>query len=197
MSHPAQIKFCKSVKKLYPQHFRRVNVIDVGSLDINGSNRYLFSRSHYIGIDLHEGKNVDVIGHAHNVIPVLEPKMEPYQRKTIWNPDLTRIEYTEFFDTVISTECLEHDQYFNLTLIEMYKKLRPGGLMLITAGGVGRQEHGTSRDRPELSPFTNDYYLNLDNGMFVDVLDPDLFDVYHLAQVDNDLQFYGIKKSLQ
>ncbi len=69
MSHKAQVKFCKEVRRRYPDHFNNVVVIDVGSLDINGNNRRFFSKFFYKGIDIVEGKNVDVVGKAHEKIP--------------------------------------------------------------------------------------------------------------------------------
>lgn len=190
MSHKAQKDFCKSVKKSYPNFFRRVNVIDVGSLDINGNNRGLFSKSHYVGIDVENGDNVDVVGAAHEVIEGIERLVEP---NYTWNPHLHRIEQGKKFDVVISTEALEHDKYWDKTLQSMYDKLRSGGLLLITCAGNGRAEHGTSKSRPQDSPATNDYYANVSNGMFASILQPYMFDVYFLRQIDTDLQFYGIK----
>lgn len=191
MSHPAQRKFCKQVKKLYPQHFKRVNVIDVGSLDINGNNRYLFSKSYYVGVDVVAGKNVDVVGPAHTVLHTLKPQLV---KQHVWNPDLKRIEPGSLFDTIISTEALEHDEHFCFTVYHSYTKLRPGGLLLITCAGDGRPEHGTAAHHPEASPGTNDYYANVSNDVFSTMLPPSFFTVYHLAQVGGDLQFYGIKK---
>jgi hypothetical protein len=43
MAHQAQQDFCNSVRQLFPDHFRGKTVLDVGSLDINGNNRYLFT----------------------------------------------------------------------------------------------------------------------------------------------------------
>jgi len=67
--HKEQKNFCRSVKKQFPEYFRRKKVVDVGSLDINGSNRPLFKKCLYVGIDLIEGKNVDMIGNAHELRP--------------------------------------------------------------------------------------------------------------------------------
>ena len=190
MSHLAQQRFCKQVKKLFPAHFKRVNVIDVGSLDINGNNRYLFKRSHYIGIDLQAGKNVDVVGRAHEVMPNLTTAPGGHVE---WDGTDKRIAHK--FDTIISTEALEHDQYIFSTLRSVYNKLKPGGLLLITCAGDGRAEHGTTNNHPESSPFTNDYYANVSNKMFSAILPADQFSIYHLQQVNGDLQFYGIKRS--
>lgn len=190
MSHKAQRIFCRQVKKLFPRHFKNVNVIDVGSKDINGNNRRLFSRSHYIGIDLSEGKNVDVVGRAHLVIPGLQRVLSP---NAVWSPDTPRIEYEDKFDTIISTECLEHDKFINQTLLAMYSKLKKGGLLVITCAGDGQPEHGTAQYSPDASPDTNDYYATVSNHILSGILHPLGFKVYHLVQVEGDLQFYGIK----
>lgn len=190
MSHPAQREFCRKVKRLYPKFFKKVNVLDIGSQDINGSNKGLFTRSFYLGIDIQEGKNVDVVGKAHEVIWNLEPMIEP---SYVWNWKKTRIENDKRFNTIICTEVLEHDQDYEKTMTAMYNKLKPGGLIIITCGGDGRPEHGTEDNSPDASPMTNEYYGNLSNKMFSDVYPPFGFRIYHLAQVDTDLQFFGIK----
>ena len=69
MAHTNQILYCESVKTKYPQFFKNVKVLDIGSLDINGSNRYLFEDCDYLGIDVGEGRNVDLVcvGHEFEV----------------------------------------------------------------------------------------------------------------------------------
>jgi SAM-dependent methyltransferase len=171
MSHREQRRFCKSVKRKYPSFFCRSNVIDVGSLD--GNNRYLFRNCGYIGVDLIEGKNVDRIGMTKDVLRDLQDTYEYHYHGLV------------VVDTVISTEMLEHDATWNESLNAMYDILRPGGLLLITAG-EGRPEHGA-------------YYCNISNQMFASVLPASLFTTYYLNQDPRkcDLQFYGIKKNLR
>lgn len=187
MSHKAQVKFCKQVKRTFPAFFKRKNVVDVGSLDINGSNKRFFSSCRYRGIDLMEGKNVDVVGPAHEKLFEITglAKFKNGEGKYAIVPDV---------DTIISTEALEHDESWPLTLTAMYRCLKSGGLLLITCAGDGREEHGTYEHHAWTSPATNHYYKNISNEMFTSVLNPELFSVYHLAQVNTDLQFFGIKK---
>ena len=52
MAHQSQVDYCLSVKSRFPGHFRRKSVLDAGSLDINGNNRYLFDDCQYVGIDV-------------------------------------------------------------------------------------------------------------------------------------------------
>jgi SAM-dependent methyltransferase len=175
MSHDQQIEFCKSVKKLFPQKFTNVSVLDIGSLDINGNNRYLFENYTYIGVDIGKGKNVDIICRGHE-----------YHSETQFN-------------VVISTECFEHDEFYDLTISNMYKLLMPGGLFLFTCATTGRAEHGTIRSSPSCAPFIaglNNYYKNLTEQDIKKIMDFDSsFLEYKFSNNKNpcDLYFWGIK----
>jgi SAM-dependent methyltransferase len=172
MSHPQQRQFCEKVKAQFPDRFRNKRVLDVGSLDINGSNKYLFENCEYTGIDLGPGKNVDVVCPAH--------------------------EFLGSFDTIISTEAFEHDPYFEKTLRRIVLNLLvPGGLFLFTCATKGRPEHGTHRRTPYNAPFTNDFYKNISEDDVRSVLDLDvLFEKYEFGFCwrIRDLYFWGIKK---
>lgn len=172
MAHPSQIYFCQNVKKQFPNHFKNVSVLDIGSLDINGNNRYLFENYTYVGVD----PNVDVVSRGH-----------------LYKSD-------QLFDVVISTECFEHDEYYDLTIKNMYKLLKSGGIFLFTCAAPGRPEHGTLKSSNEAAPFVcelNDYYKNLSEIDIRKVIHVDnLFSKYDFFQRDDvqDLYFYGIKK---
>jgi SAM-dependent methyltransferase len=187
MSHREQRQFCKSVRRKYPSFFSGCNVVDVGSLDINGNNKYLFHRCGYMGIDIVPGKNVNRVGVAKDVLKDLNDTYEYSYHGLIQ------------VDTIISTEMLEHDATWKESLKAMYDLLRPGGLLLITAAGDGRREHGTHQHSPTDSPGTNGYYCNVSNQMFASVLPATLFTTYYLNQDPRkfDMQFFGIKKSLR
>jgi SAM-dependent methyltransferase len=137
MAHQAQQDFCNSIRQLFPDHFRAKTVLDVGSLDINGNNRYLFADCDYLGIDIGPGPNVDLVCPVH-----LYPGEEQ-------------------FDTIISTEALEHDEYWQDSLRACVRLLKPGGLFLFTCATTGRKEHGTRRTTPGDAPHCGDYYKNL------------------------------------
>ena len=173
MAHTQQQDFCKAIRKRHPNRFENVRVLDIGSLDINGNNRFLFTNPDYTGIDLGEGPNVDEVckGHEHcSSIP---------------------------YDVSISTECLEHDEWWKLTLANMWELTRPGGLILFTCASKNRAEHGTKRTSPANAPFVQDYYGNLTEQDIRSVWDIEaLFDEWEFqsARGDQDLYFYGIKK---
>ena len=87
MSHQQQLSFVASVKDQFPEYFSQTKVLEVGSLNINGSVRQFFQNpDEYIGCDLGEGPGVDIVCRGHEL---------PY-------PDGA-------FDVVISCECFEHD----------------------------------------------------------------------------------------
>ena len=167
--HKEVKRFCLSVKNEHPEYFKNTDVLDCGSLDINGNNRYLFDNCNYMGIDIVEGKNVDIVTRVHEF-------------------------KTDFqFDCVISTEMLEHDEYFADSLNAMFHCTKPGGLLLITAAGYGREEHGTHEMKPEDSPLTRDYYCNISVSMLLQGLDLTKFSSYTISYFKTDIRFAGIK----
>jgi SAM-dependent methyltransferase len=175
MAHREQREWCELVKYAHDEYFVGTNVLDIGSLDINGNNRYLFEQCNYTGIDIGEGKNVDVVCSGH-----------------LFKSD-------DLFDVVISTECFEHDEHWQQTLKNVINNLlKDGGLFLFSCAAPGRPEHGTKRTSPKDSPFTNDYYRNLSEADIRSVLNCNaIFSNYKFkTRIDfpQDLYFYGIKK---
>lgn len=179
MAHPQQREYFKRIKTKHPELFRCVNILDIGSLDINGNNRYLFQSSYYTGVDIGEGKNVDVVSKGHEYAPDTK------------------------YDVVISSECFEHDMYYDKTLLNAVRLLKSGGLFIFSCASTGRKEHGTLRTRKDSSPLTTsidewaNYYKNLTEYDVRAVLDVDkLFSEYAFEYDPSpcDLYFYGIKK---
>jgi SAM-dependent methyltransferase len=93
------------------------SVLEVGSYDVNGSVRPLFSGP-YVGIDLRPGPGVDIVAAAARL---------PFR--------------CDSFDVVVCTEVLEHDPSPWLSLPEMARVLAPDGVMLVTARGIGYPLH--------------------------------------------------------
>lgn len=175
MAHIEQIEFCTSVKNRFRDYFKNCDVLDVGSMDINGNNRYLFKEYTYTGVDLGDGCNVDIVA--------------PDGAHTVEFNGLK-------FDVVISTECFEHDRHYIATFKHMIRHCR--GIVLFTCATTGRGEHGTDRVRPNSSPFTNDYYQNLTQADFIKEIDFDAHFSRYGFEVNNhmhDLYFWGIIKS--
>lgn len=178
MSHYQQTEFVKSVKNLLPDYFYQKNVLEFGSLNLNGSVREFFSDCCYIGVDLGKGKDVDVVSIAH------EYSM----------PD-------QSFDVVLSCEMFEHDPYWTKSFSNMVRLCKSNGLIFFTCATIGRAKHGTLYCDPNSSPLTVDlgwdYYKNLTELDFKKEFNlEDLFTKYQFS-VDNicfDLYFWGVRK---
>ncbi|WP_146208907.1 class I SAM-dependent methyltransferase [Azospirillum sp. TSO22-1] len=178
MAHPEQVFFVRSIKNFLESHFVDAEVLEIGSLDINGSVREHFERCRYIGIDLELGPGVDVAcpgedfgGKAHQ------------------------------FNTIVSCEAMEHNRNWRETWLNMIRMLRKDGLMIMTCASLGRRRHGTAEDVPSDSPFTShdgmNYYRNLDISDFTKLVNhDDWFSVWGFFRdhVIRDVYFFGIGK---
>lgn len=147
MAHYTQQQFVRWTKEFFPEYFNRKRVLEIGSLDINGSVRSSFTDCDYIGLDVGEGPGVDVVcgGQEYDA------------------PDAS-------FDVVCSFEAMEHNPFWKETFSNMLRLVKPGGLILMTCATNGRPEHGTSRSKPDDSPLTAnigwDHYRNLSANDF-------------------------------
>ena len=96
--------------------FKRSKILDVGSLNMNGSLKSFVTNKHnYIGIDMTPGKDVDVV------------QEDPY-----------KIPFKDnFFDVVISTSVFEHAELFWLLSNEIFRVLKPDGLFYMNAPSNG------------------------------------------------------------
>jgi SAM-dependent methyltransferase len=178
MAHPAQAEFFAAVREQFPAAFGHARVLEVGSLDINGSVRELFTDCAYTGVDLQLGPGVDLA----------------CQGQLVEFP-------TGHFDTTISAECLEHNPYWRETVANMLRMTRADGLVLISCATTGRKEHGTSRTNPDASPFTTaarwDYYRNLRAADLAHAVNLSGWLSDHAAWVNHitkDLYFIGIRQ---
>jgi len=103
-------------------------VLEVGSLDVNGSFRSLmeqFLPRAYAGVDICSGPGVD------ELIPA-ERLVERFG--------------AESFDIVVSTELLEHVADWRKAVGNLKAVLRPGGILLITTRSRGTEYHGWPYD---------------------------------------------------
>jgi len=173
--------FTLFVKQILTKFFINQRVLDVGSGDINGNNRFLFENCQYEGNDVVSASNVTIVS------------------KT---KDLPFVENS--FDTIISTECFEHDPEYRESFIKIYNMLKPNGLFCFTCASTGRAEHGTRRTSPMESYGTiggledmSDYYKNLTEIDVNEVLQLNrlfsTWDTYYNSE-SKDLYFVGIKK---
>ncbi|MEM7672471.1 MAG: methyltransferase domain-containing protein [Verrucomicrobiota bacterium] len=100
--------FCSTIKK------PKIDVLDVGSFDVNGTYKPLFNdpKYRYSGLDMEAGPNVDI---------VLE---NPY--------DWSALE-SDSYDVVISGQAFEHVEFFWKTMEEMTRVLKKDGLLCLIA----------------------------------------------------------------
>lgn len=181
--HPEAKAFTVFVKNILCEYFINKRVLDVGSGDINGNNQFLFENCEYHGNDVINAKNVTIVSKTKD-LPFTD----------------------ESFDTIISTECFEHDPEYKESFIKIYKLLKPDGLFCFTCASTGRREHGTRRTSPHDSYGTignledmSDYYKNLTELDLNEVLPVNkLFSSWdtYFNSGTNDLYFVGIKKGI-
>lgn len=175
MAHEEQRVFFTETKNMFPQYFNDVSVIEMGSLNINGTVRDFYNNPKmYVGVDLDNGPGVDLVS----------------QGQDVDFPDKS-------FDVAVSAECFEHNPYWLETFLNMYRLAEL--FVIFTCASDGRPEHGTTRTAPECSPFTIswNYYKNLNENDFKNALDIDaMFSEYKFSYNPNscDLYFWGIKK---
>jgi hypothetical protein len=175
MAHQAQFNFVEDVKRSFPEMFENKNVLEIGSLDINGSVRDVFSNCSYIGVDLDYGSGVDFVCAGQDL------KFRP-----------------GFFDVSISCECFEHNPYWFETFTNMIRMTKH--LVIVTCATEGRPEHGTSRTSAGDSPFNAEwnYYRNLTAEDFHNSCDFSMFQKFefYTNQETHDLYFWGVKHLL-
>lgn len=95
-----------------------LQIADLGSYDVNGSYRFLFANPvwHYQGLDVSAGPNVDIVLN------------DPYCWRALASNSM---------DVVISGQAFEHIEFFWLTVLELSRVLKPGGLCCLIAPSGG------------------------------------------------------------
>jgi len=176
--------FTLFVKSILYEYFINMSVLDVGSGDINGNNHFLFDNCIYEGNDVVDAKNVTIVSKTKDL---------PFS--------------PNYFDTIISTECFEHDPEYKESIIKIYTMLKPGGLLVFTCASTDRPEHGTRRTTPQHSYGTIgnlddmvDYYKNLTHQDIAEILDLNkcfsAVNMYYNS-VSKDLYFVGLKRTTE
>ena len=122
----------------YVNRFRsdtKLKIVDVGSLDINGSCRSMFPNASYHGIDLVDGRGVDEVADA-----------------AVWKPK-------SLVDMVVCCEMLEHTPVWPTVIARSYGWLRKDGRLIVTAAGPGRVPHSAVDGGPIRA---GEFYQNID-----------------------------------
>jgi SAM-dependent methyltransferase len=177
MAHPEQQKFFEQLKVLFPDHFSgKINVLEIGSQDINGTVRDFFQKgANYLGLDLGMAKGVD------------------------WTIPGELVELPDQWASVcISTECFEHAATWEQILMNMIRITREDGLLILSIAGHGRATHGTVDSEVESSPFTTSYYKNLGADDITQKIRLGHYFKRHSFQVDSeagDTYFWGVRSA--
>jgi SAM-dependent methyltransferase len=114
MHHSAYVNAEKFYHKYCEDNIENKKILDVGSYDVNGTMKPIFQKGKYVGLDMEEGPNVDIVGVSHKI---------PFEK--------------DEFDIVISSSCFEHDDMFWISFQEMCRVLKPGGYMYVQAPSNG------------------------------------------------------------
>ena len=177
MSHYEQQRYISNVKEWFPQFFDNQRVLEIGSLNINGTLRDFFANCDYTGVDIAEGPCVDVVCEGQNL---------DYPDKS--------------FNVAISAECFEHNPYWAETFTNMTRMA--SDIVIFTCASTGREEHGTSNAHAFCSPLTVakgwDYYKNLTREDFESQfpLDEWFTDRFFITNEEShDLYFYGLVRN--
>lgn len=144
------------------------HVLEVGSLNVNGEVRDLFTwADSYTGLDITPGPGVELVADART-----------------WVPD-------RLYDVVVSTEALEHIEHWDLVMDTILAACKPGGYIILTCATTGRGPHNQhgSATFPE-----GEYYGNVSMSHFAACVETS-FTSYTLNQTSGcDLQFFGQKR---
>jgi hypothetical protein len=124
MCDPWTIDFTHSSLKYWPKNAR---VLDVGSLNVNGTTRDICvgKFKEYIGLDMRAGIGVDVVLDAKDIL-------EKYGR--------------ESFHVIICVNTLEHVYNWGLAIYNMTMALQRGGIFIVTVPTIGFQRHDYPSD---------------------------------------------------
>lgn len=115
--HNECYEFIRTMKEKYPDYFVKKRVLELGSLNINGTVRDFFKDCNYTGIDQTPGKDVDIVSKAHE------------------------FKSDKLFDMIISAEMFEHDKYIKDSFINSRKLLKSDGIFIGTTANVNRIPH--------------------------------------------------------
>lgn len=121
--HTSSMKRMEWFINYYLKATKKLEVLDIGSYDVNGCYKKLFkpNQFNYIGLDMERGPNVDLV------------PLSPYKWKELKN---------DSFDVVISGQALEHIEFFWVTVSEMVRVTKKGGLICIIApNGFGEHRY--------------------------------------------------------
>ena len=145
-----------------------LKVLEIGSLDINGSIRNFiepFSKK-YVGLDIQEGPGVNIV---HDAAKFTKPN---------------------FFDVVVCAEVFEHTPEWQTIIKKSYKNLVEGGIFIATMAGEGRYPH-SAIDTGAIREW--EHYANIGEWQLKQTLTNIGFKDVSVNVNGNDIRCYGVK----
>jgi SAM-dependent methyltransferase len=114
--HPTAMSNGKLFFDAYVSRLGRVNLVEIGSQDFNGSLRSVCPDNvNYIGVDCEPGKGVDIV--------LKDPYSLPFPSCSV--------------DIAVSSSSFEHSEMFWLVFNEVLRVLNPSGLFYLNAPSNG------------------------------------------------------------
>lgn len=154
------------------------SVLEVGSLDINGSLRPFVNSlnpSKYIGVDVTNGNGVDLICNVYDIVNRFGK---------------------ESFDILIATELLEHICYWRKAVHNFKQIIKPNGILILTTRSKGFRLHGYPHDYwrfecEDIKHIFSDFFLEIlvkdpsYPGVFLKAKKPNIY-------IENDISDYNV-----
>lgn len=118
--HSSSLDKMREFKIKYLEQFdqKPLSILDIGSQDINGTYKEIFDNPNwkYMGADITNGKNVDIV------------LKDMYDWKEV---------ESNCYDVVVTGQTFEHVEYFWITILEITRILKQGGICCIIAPSGG------------------------------------------------------------
>lgn len=115
-------------------HDEKIEAIEFGSRNINGTIQVLFPNATWTGIDIAEGEGVDIVADASQYV------------------------HPQLVDLVVCCEVFEHTPSWREIIASAHRNLKPGGMAIFTCAGRNRNGH-SAIDGLALRP--GEHYANV------------------------------------
>lgn len=151
-------------------HKRKIEAIEFGARDINGSIQPLFPKADWTGVDIAEGPRVDVVA------------------------DAATYEHPVEADLIVSCEVFEHAPDWRDIIANSFRLLKSGGEAIFTCAGRDRLPHSAVDGSLELK--SGEYYANVDENDMLAILEQVGFVDIQIEYIPahGDVRAYGRKQ---
>ena len=174
-----------------------IKIVEIGSQSVNESiKKYLDKNHKYIGVDMVEGNNVDIV--------LEDPYKLPFEKESI--------------DVVISISTFEHTEFFWLSYLEILRILKPTGLFFLNAPSNSNYHRHSSDNwrfypdsskalenwghRNNFKPKVLEHFTNYENGrdiwndyVSITIKDEKFQNMYSRRILDTKLNFTNGRKN--